>query len=197
MRIMIMLLATTALAAAKVNAQTATQRTQEQMEASLQEHEGDFNYLLGDWSFSARSKQWGDYHGVWSAVRVPGGATILDEFRVLGDSGQTWHLSHTLRVYNAVLDQWELVTADGTGGLMNSGTAHKVGNEIHIEQRFGVKTPEEGIWRIRYYNIRPDGFSWAADRSTDEGKTWVESWLTIETHRIGPARNMAPLAVAR
>jgi hypothetical protein len=25
----------------------------------------------------------------------------------------------------------------------------------------------------------------------------VENWLTIETRRTGPARNMAPLAVAR
>jgi hypothetical protein len=194
MRTLILVLAATTLTAATAQTQ---QRTKEQVEASLREHQGDFDYLLGDWSFNARSKQWGDYHGVWSAVRLPEGAMILDEFRVLGDSGQTWHLSHTLRTYNAVLDQWELVTADGTGGLMNSGIAHKVGNEIHIEQRFGVKTPEEGIWRIRYYNIRPDGFSWAADRSTDEGKTWVENWLTIETRRTGPARNMAPLAVAR
>lgn len=195
MRTMIMLLTATTLAAT-ASAQT-TQRTQDQIETSLREHQGDFDYLLGDWRFSAHGKQWGDYHGVWSAVRIPEGAMILDAFRVLGDSGQTWHLSHTLRIYNALLDQWELVTSDGTDGLMDSGTAHKVGNEIHIEQRFGVKTPEEGIWRIRYYNIRPDGFSWVADRSTDGGKTWVANWLTIETQRIGPARSMAPLAVAR
>ena len=33
-----------------------------------------------------------------------------------------------------------------------------------------AQTPS--TWRIRYYNIAPDTFSWAADRSTDGGKTW-------------------------
>src|SRR5215510_499056 len=101
MRSLMIALASTALFTAAATGQTATQRTPEQIEASLREHQGDFDYLLGDWSFMASSKQWGDYHGAWSAERLPEGAMILDEFRVLGDSGQTWHLSHTLRTYNA------------------------------------------------------------------------------------------------
>jgi hypothetical protein len=48
--------------------------------------------------------------------------------------------------------------------------------------------------RIRYYNIQPDRFSWAADRSTDGGKTWVKNFQTIETRRMGPPRLLGPLA---
>lgn len=190
----------TLLAALIVGAPLAAQqapRTPEQLEASYHAHQGDFDYLLGDWEFRAMSKQYGATHGFWSAVRLAEGAQILDEYRVVGDSGETWHVSTTLRAYNAVLDQWELITTEGGTGLQNVGTGHMVGAEMHIEQRFGVMSPTPSLWRIRYYNIRPDGFSWAAERSTDEGKTWVADYLTIEARRIGPARRMEPLTAAR
>ena len=58
-------------------------------------------------------------------------------------------------------------------------------------------SPTPSVWRIRYYNIRPDGFSWAADRSTDDGRTWVKDYQTLEARRIGPARSLPPLTVAR
>lgn len=188
------LLLVSALIAAPLSAQTA--RTDEQIKAAYDAHQGDFDYLLGDWQFTAVSKQWGNLHGFWSAARLPQGAEILDEYRVVGDSGETYHVSNTLRVYNAVLDQWELVTTEGGSGMQDRGTGHKVGNEMHIEQRFGVMSPSPSLWRIRYYNIRPDGFSWAAARSTDDGKTWVADYLTIEARRIGPARPMAPMTSA-
>jgi hypothetical protein len=53
------------------------------------------------------------------------------------------------------------------------------------------------VWRIRYYNIQADRFSWTADRSTDGGKTWDAAHQTIEARRIGPARTIPALAPAR
>jgi hypothetical protein len=47
--------------------------------------------------------------------------------------------------------------------------------------------------RIRYYDIQPDRFSWAADRSADGGATWEKEYLRIEARRIGPARRMGAL----
>jgi hypothetical protein len=58
-------------------------------------------------------------------------------------------------------------------------------------------SPTPSIWRIRYYDIQPDRFSWAAARSTDGGKTWVTDFLRIEARRIGPARSLGPLAPAK
>ena len=46
-------------------------------------------------------------------------------------------------------------------------------------------------------DMRPDRFSWSADRSTDEGRTWTTSFQTIEARRIGPARTLGPLAPAK
>jgi hypothetical protein len=180
-----------------LSAQTTGQRTREQMKASYDAHQGDFDYLLGDWAFTSVSHEYGKGRGYWSAVRLAEGAQVLDEYRVVGDSGQTYYASSTLRAYNAVLDQWELVSADQGTGLQNVGTGQRVGAEMHIEQKFGVLTPTPSIWRIRYYDIQPDRFSWAGDRSTDGGKTWDTDFLRIETRRIGPARSLGPLAPAK
>jgi hypothetical protein len=77
------------------------------------------------------------------------------------------------------------------------GTARKVGAEMHIEQKFGVTTDKPSISKIRYYNIRPDSFSWSADRSMDGGKTWVKNFQTIEARRTGPPRSLGALAPAK
>jgi hypothetical protein len=186
------LLASLAIVVA-LSAQTTGQRTREQMKASYDAHQGDFDYLLGDWAFTSVSHEFGKGRGYWSAVRLAEGAQVLDEYRVVGDSGQTYYASSTLRAYNAVLDQWELVSAESGTGLQNVGTGHRVGAEMHLEQKFGVMSPTPSIWRIRYYDIQPDRFSWAGDRSTDGGKTWDTDFLRIEARRIGPARSLGSL----
>ena len=184
-----LLLISSALVFTSLPAQTAPRRTPEQIEASLAAHKGDFDYLLGDWEFTAVSKQWGDMHGFWSAVRLDKGQ-VIDEYRIVGDSGQTYYVTTTVRNYNGVDDRWELVSADAGRGLLDFGTGKKVGNEMHIEQTFGVAAGQPSVWRIRYYNIQPDHFSWSADRSTDGGRTWVAAYQTIEAKRIGPPRSL-------
>ena len=178
-----------------LHSQTGTQKTGEQIRASFDTHKGEFDYLLGDWEFTAVSREWGDLRGRWSAVRLAEGQ-ILDEYRILGDSGETYYVTTTLRAYNAVLDRWELVGMDAGNGLNDVGTGKRVGGEVHIEQKFGVMSATPSIWRIRYYDIRADGFSWVAARSTDGGKTWLEDYQKIETRRIGPARSLGALTPA-
>ena len=180
-----------------LSAQSAVQRTEAQLRADFEAHKADFDYLLGDWQFTAVSRQYGSFRGFWSAFRLGDGAEILDEYRVVGDSGETYYVTNTLRAYNAVLDRWELVSTEGGTGLQNIGTGHREGAEMRIEQKFGVGSPNASLWRVRYYDIRPDRFSWVGDRSTDDGRTWVTDWLRIEARRIGPPRAMAPLAPAR
>src|SRR5205807_1631992 len=151
--------------ASPLRAQAPPRRTAEQIKASYDAHQGDFDYLLGDWEFTSVSQAFGKGRGYWSAVRV--------------------------------LDQWELVSTEGGTGLQDIGTGHRIGAEMHIEQKFGVMSPNPSIWRIRYYDIGPDRFSWTGDRSTDGGKTWTAKWLQIEARRIGPPRRLGPLAPAK
>jgi hypothetical protein len=191
------LLAALVAVAPLLSPQAIGRRTPEQVKASYDAHQGEFDYLLGDWEFTSVSREFGTGRGYWSALRLAEGAQILDEYRVVGDSGQTYYASSTLRAYNAVLDQWELVSAEAGTGLQNLGTAHKVGAEMHIQQKFGVMSPTPSIWRIRYYDIQPDRFSWTADRSRDGGKTWERDHMHIEARRIGPPRSLGPLAPAK
>jgi hypothetical protein len=68
---------------------------------------------------------------------------------------------------------------------------------MRIEQTFGVAAGTPSRWRIRYHHITPERFSWAADRSTDDGKTWVANFQQLEARRIGPARSLPPLTTVR
>jgi hypothetical protein len=177
-------------------AQTTAKRSADEIRALNEAHKGDFDYLLGDWEFTAESKEYGKFGGLWSAVRLDTGQ-ILDEYRVTDEKGETIYVTSTLRNYNGALDRWELVGVHPGNGLQDIGTGRKVGNEIQIEQTFGATTDQPARWKIRYYNIGPDHFSWTADRSTDGGKTWVERHQTIEAKRIGPARSLGALAAGK
>ena len=179
-----------------LSAQSANQKTADQKKASYEAHKGDFDYLLGDWEFTTVSRDHGTGRGFWSAMRLAEGQ-ILDEFRIVGERGETYYVTTTLRAYNAALDRWELVGMDQGNGLQNVGVGRRVGGEVHIEQKFGVETGKPTILRIRYHDIRPDRFSWTADESADEGKTWTKDVNRIEARRIGPARTMGPLAPAK
>lgn len=184
------------LLAAPAGAQTVSNKTPEQLKASYDAHKSDFDYLLGDWAFTATSKEFGTFDGFWSAVRLSEGQ-ILDEYRVVSADRQTIYVTTTIRNFNAVADHWELLGMDQGNGLQDMGTAKRVGTEMHIEQRFGVASGRVAIMRIRYSDIRADRFSWSADRSTDGGRTWVKAFQTIEARRIGPARSLDALAPPR
>lgn len=182
---------------APLHAQAQQGRTQAELRARWEQHKGDFDYLLGDWEFTAKSREYPSFHGVWSATKLAEGGQILDEYRITGDSGETYYVSSTIRSYDANRDRWELVSTERGRGLSDFGTGQRAGGEMHIEQRFGVGTPDESIWRIRYFDIGPDHFSWSADRSTDGGRTWVSPFQTIEATRVGPPRSMEPLSRAK
>jgi hypothetical protein len=174
----------------------AQARTAEQRQASIAAHQHEYDYLIGDWEFRATNKDYGPFTGLWSALSIDNGG-ILDEYRIVDDSGATIYMTTTIRNWNASLDQWELIGIHPGSGLRDFGTGHMVGGEMRIEQTFGVTFGIPSILRIRYYNIRPDAFSWTADRSTDGGKTWVMGWQTIEARRSGPSRSLGRLTPAR
>jgi hypothetical protein len=178
---------------ASLAGQTSSKRTPEQVKALSAAHHGDFDYLLGDWEFTAESRQYGKFRGYWSAVRLESGS-ILDEYRIVDDNGESVYSTTTIRAYNAAADRWELIGMDGGSGLQDFGTGQRRNSEMHIEQKFGVASGSPSVMRIRYYNIQPDRFSWTADRSADNGKTWVERFQQIEARRIGPPRSLGPLA---
>jgi hypothetical protein len=185
-----------AVAASPLAAQITESKTPEQLQAAYAEHRADFDYLLGDWEFTAVSKENGEFRGYWSAVRLADDQ-ILDEFRVVGEGGETFYLTTTIRSFNALLDRWELIGMGKGNGLQDFGTARRDGDEMHIEQRFGVSTAASTVRRIRYYAIGEDRFSWTSDLSRDNGDTWLSDDLRIEARRVGAPRSLDPLAAPR
>jgi hypothetical protein len=174
-------------------------KTREQRKDAQEAHQGDFDYLLGDWEYTAVRKMPAGpqkLHGYWSALRLADGQ-ILDENRVVGDEGETQYLTTTLRNYNSFEDRWELVGANEGSGLLDFGSARREEDETQIEQTFGVASGEPTLWRIRCYGIEADRFSWAAERSVDGGNTWVKDFQTLEAHRIGPPRSLPALTSVR
>lgn len=140
-----------------------TMRAQETKEARprqhqelFEQHQGDFDYLVGDWRFTARNSDYGEFTGVWSAVKLAtgNGGHVLDEYRITGENGETYFVPSTLRVYNPAIDRWELVSVTETSGLDDRGTALTVGNEMHVEQTFGGTRGSPEKWRIRYLHSR-------------------------------------------
>jgi len=188
-----------ALAASGVTRQSRLKKTPEQRKAAQEAHRGDFDYLLGDWEFTGVRRMPGasaTFRGYWSAMRLHDGQ-VLDEFRIVGDEGESGDVTCTFRNYNAFLDRWELVGASAGTGLLDFGTAQKEGDDMLIEQSFGVGSGERSHWRIRYHDIGTDRFFSRADRSIDGGTTWVDDFQTIEVRRIGPPRTLPALAPAR
>lgn len=156
-------------------------------------HASDFDYLLGDWEFSGVNAQYGKMHGYWSAVRLENPKQVMDEYRVVGPKGEVYYSTTTLRAYSNARDEWDLVSMEDGSGLQNLGTGRKEGSEVHISQKFMGPDGNFSILRIRYYNIGNDSFSWSADRSSDDGKTWTKNFQTLDVKRIGAARTLPSL----
>ena len=178
-----------------LSAQADSKRASEQAKPSSI-HKSDLDFLLGDWEFTCQSQQYGKFGGHWSFVRLETGQ-ILDEYRITGNNGETFFVTSAISAYNAATDRWELISMDPNGGLQDFATAQRVNSEIRIDPKFDAAGGKQIKQRARYYNIEPDHFSWSGDRSTDGGQTWTKDFQVIDAHRIGPPRNLGPLAPAR
>lgn len=172
--------------AASLIAPAATDQTVKDHDAALRSaleaHQHDFDYLLGDWTFVARNRQGGTFHGHWTAERLPGGQ-ILDEFRIESPSGA--HSVFTVRAYNAALGRWDIVTLNRVAGLGHMGTAQRIGSEMIADQNVGSEDAHPSAWHVRYHDISANHFVWDADQSSDSGKTWDRDFMTIEANRVG------------
>jgi hypothetical protein len=123
--------------------------------------------------------------GRWTARKVADGRVLEDEFRLFDSDGSTRLLAMTCRAWDAAAGQWTFRLVDTGRGGWSEGTATRVGDEMHLEQR-GPKQPDgsQRLLRIRYYGIRADRFSWVADLSPDGGATWIADAIRIEARRV-------------
>ena len=149
--------------------------------------EGDFDFLLGSWEFTAESKVPGvppKYQGRWTAERIGDGTLVEDDFTGLDDRGRRVYLGVTIRAFDAKAKRWTTAFVEpvryleGQTAKWSLGTAWR---ERH-EMREGP-LDEAKASRARFYDIAPDHFSWSMDRSTDGGKSWINDYLRVQARR--------------
>lgn len=142
------------------------------------EESRQFDFLIGEWSVDAiRFREDGaplfKYKALWSAVALNGGRMVMDDFRALGPNGQAVSSFVTLRTYSEVTNRWELA---GLQALQPSAPTdwHGVARDGEMLLDATAQTPAGGTvkTRIRFFNIRPDSFSWESTMSLDDGKNW-------------------------
>ena len=87
-------------------------------------------------------------------MRLVEGEEVVDDYRVVGEHGETYEPSPTITSFNAVLDQWELISVDKGKGLHGFGTGGREGGERKLN--FPVDT---GAYPARQRDATNDGSS--------------------------------------
>ncbi len=140
------------------------------------------NFLIGEWDCIQKVKladgSFRDQTALWKAYYSLNGFAIQDEWYGSGGyQGSTW------RSYDPNSQQWVMTYMQANSSTHWLMRGQFRDGEFHAE--FNGETPAGQTFRqrIRFYNIAEDRFSWAADRTFDEGKTWIEDVMLIEAKR--------------
>jgi hypothetical protein len=171
---------------------SGAQRSVAQHEPTIQApppEASQFDFLLGEWTVNVTSKATAtppQYKALWRAWKTLNGLGVVDEYAVSDDAGRVVYGGTTLRVFDTKAGSWTMRYVDQLGGKTGRWAelvGVKEGPEMHVEQRGQSPDGRTTILKIRYYNIEPDRFSWAADQSSDGGATWVRDYLRLEAAR--------------
>ena len=87
-------------------------------------------------------------------MRLVEGEEVVDDYRVVREHGETYEPSQTISSFNAVLDEWELISVDKDKGLHDFGTGGREGGERKLN--FLVDT---GAYPARQRDATNDGSS--------------------------------------
>ena len=162
----------------------------------LAQQEKQFDFLLGAWEVEVQPKVSGlaaaihgtpRLSGTWKAWRALDGLAIEDELRVVDASGNPISLTHALRIYSKTDRRWKVGGADAFRARFSESSGEGVGGEMRLSGRGTDAEGRPAVTRVRYYDIKPDGFRMQQDRSIDDGKTWDEAVLVIVAKRVAAA----------
>lgn len=140
-----------------------------------------FEFLIGAWKaqgtrFSPTGEIMLKYDATWRAEYLHDKRMVLDDFSVLAPNGQELSSFVTLRTYAEATGRWEIA---GIGALQPAMVGKWFGSWADGEMRLNAEaTAPDGrivLNRIRFFDIRPDSFSWESHNSFDGGATWVKA----------------------
>jgi len=156
-----------------------------------------YNFLVGQWELDVRPLVTGlarihgtpKFIGTWKAWRAFDGWGIEDEMKIADASGNPSTFTHSMRVYDANAQRWNVNALDVYNQKFTSATGIWSGREMNQSSSGTDAEGKAYMARTRVYDITPNSFKWQQDRSTDGGRTWTEGTLRIEAKRVSAAAN--------
>jgi len=131
----------------------------------------DFDFWIGTWACS-----WEGGEGRNVVDWVCGGRVVREAF----DAERHGLVGTSLSVYDAAAGCWVQTWMDSTGGWFHlTGARDEEGMDLHTTTVDGDGYRK----RMRFTEIRDDGFEWGWSRSKD-GSSWKPLWA-ISYRRVG------------
>ena len=130
-----------------------------------------FDFWLGEWDLT-----WADNgRGHNSISKILGDRVIREKFTTLQDDEVPPFQGMSVSIYNEAENQWKQTWVDNQGNYLDfiGGFAH----DKMMLIRDAVVDDKPIKQRMVWYNIQPDAFDWAWERSEDQGDTWQTLWL--------------------
>jgi hypothetical protein len=156
---------------------------------SASDSQQDFNWELGNWDTKLRrlskplsgSQEWLEYTGTTVVTPLMGRRANIVEFDVRGPAGRISGVS--LRLYQPASGQWSLHFANLANGLMTEPMqgSFKQGRGTF----FGQDELNGRKIMVRFLIIPVSADQWRFEQaySADEGKTWEDNWIAIDTRQ--------------
>jgi hypothetical protein len=150
-----------------------------------------FAFLIGEWRCDVRVQgidgTWQPYEATWIGRYILDGRVIADEYRMWNEARELVVHGMNFRTYDADKKAWIMRWLHATGAFwLELGPEALggvcVGADTITFKYIDVAAPG-AIDRVTFSNIEESRFSWMAERSHDQGRTWTE-FIEIEAHRI-------------
>ena len=134
-----------------------------------------FDFWLGEWDLT-----WGeDGQGRNTVTSRYAGCMIEENF----DGAPSMDFKGmSVSTYNARLKVWQQTWVDNQGGYIHLTGEYRNGKMVLINRP--LDSDGSVLFRMSFYNIKPDSLDWDWERSGDGGQTWELRWR-IHYQRAG------------
>ncbi len=149
----------------------------------------DFDFIIGRWKCDVKIRneknEYDENIATWTGKYILNGRAIEDEYYETDKEGTLIRHGTTIRLYNTEYG-WSMKWIDALNSTwLDLGPPELGGVSIsNTDISFKHYALDNQIVRITFFNITDNNFSWKADLSMDNGITWNENVMMIETTRI-------------
>ncbi len=131
----------------------------------------DFDFWVGEWNAIWYGPDSVRIFGSNSITKTLDGNVIQENFE---DPNNNF-LGTSISVYSLADSTWHQAWADNTGGYINL-----IGSRDGEKRILTTIPVDKGnqtiVYRMVFYNIKDNKFTWDWEKSTDGGATWNLSW---------------------